>query len=143
MTYTKWFHSHADKHKNIVAKLSARNYTPEQIINYFEFDNMVRTENDFCLLYAMKTKCHDIPHLNCYWCACPYFRFNDNATADNEGNTLFSYCAINAPQGKSFQHENKVHHDCSDCTVSHDTKTILKNFSTDWKETMKACNLTF
>jgi hypothetical protein len=143
MTYTRWFQTHAQKHQNILTRLTAHSFTAEQIVEYFEFENMVEKECDFCLLYSTKTKCHDIPHLNCYWCACPYFRFNDNAVADAEGITLFSYCAINAPLGKPFQHENSIHHDCSDCTIAHDAKTILKNFSTDWNETMKECNLTF
>ncbi|HZF69424.1 hypothetical protein [Sulfuricurvum sp.] len=143
MTYTKWFQTHAQKHQNILARLTKEGLSAEHIVEYFEFENMAKKEPDFCLLYATKTKCHDIPHLNCYWCACPYFRFNDNAAADKEGIIRYSYCAINAPQGKVFQHENSIHHDCSDCTVPHDPKTILKNFSTKWNETMKECNLTF
>lgn len=143
MTYIQWFQSHTDKHKKIVDKLLARDFSPEQIVEYFEFEKMVRNENDFCLLYATETKCHNIPNLNCYWCACPHFRFNDLASPDPDGITVFSYCAIHAPLGKAFHYANAIHHDCSSCTIPHEAKTILKKFSKDWKETMKACNLVF
>lgn len=140
MTYTQWFQAHAEKHRRILSRLSAQNLTPVQIVAYFTFENMVEKEEEFCLLYATKRKCHDIPKLNCYWCACPYFRFDDNALPDEEGVIVYSYCSINAPQGKPFAHENVIHHDCSDCTVPHDSKTILQHFSTDWKGIMKECN---
>ncbi|MDD3595349.1 hypothetical protein [Sulfuricurvum sp.] len=143
MTYIHWFQTHAEKHRRILSRLSAQNLSPDQIVAYFTFEKMVEKEKDFCQLYATKRKCHDIPNLNCYWCACPYFRFNDNAQTDTEGIVVYSYCAINAPAGKPFRHENSIHHDCSDCTIPHDPDTILKKFSVDWNMTMKACNLTF
>ncbi|MDD5052189.1 MAG: hypothetical protein PHO27_05585 [Sulfuricurvum sp.] len=142
MTYTDWFQIHTKKHRAIVNRLSAEKLTPEQIVEYFEFDNMVYYESDFCLLYTTKTKCHDIPHLNCYWCACPHFRFDDNALPNIEKITVYSHCAINAPLGKVFHHESSLHHDCSDCTIPHESKVILKNFSIDWKDTMKKCLIT-
>ncbi len=65
MSYSGWFESHAIKHKKIVDKLVAKNYTQEQIIEYFEFENLVKEENDFCLLYKTNTKCHEMESLNC------------------------------------------------------------------------------
>lgn len=140
MTYTHWFETHASKHRTIVAKLTERKFSPEQIIEYFDFDSMVKHENDFCLLYKNATKCHETEHLNCYWCACPHFRFNDHALADHDGITVFSHCAIHAPLGSAFHHNQAIHHDCSNCTIPHDTKTILKHFSIDWTETMSQCD---
>jgi hypothetical protein len=78
MSYIKWFDAHAKKHKVIVDKLVNLDYTKEQIIDYFDFDNMVKEEPNFCPLYKDNKKCHDMDKLNCYMCACPNFRFNDN-----------------------------------------------------------------
>ncbi|MCD6173018.1 MAG: hypothetical protein J7J96_04400, partial [Sulfurimonas sp.] len=78
MSYSSWFDAHATKHKKIVDKLVAKGYNTEQIIEYFDFDSMVKHENDFCPLYKDNKKCHDMESLNCYLCACPNFRFNDD-----------------------------------------------------------------
>lgn len=52
--------------------------TKQEIIEYFRFENMVKNEPDFCPLYKDNKKCHDMEDLNCYLCACPHFRFDDN-----------------------------------------------------------------
>ena len=49
----------------------------EEVIAYFKFENMVKKEPDFCPLYKDNKKCHDMKELNCYLCACPNFRFDD------------------------------------------------------------------
>ncbi len=46
---------------------------------------MVEKENDFCLLYKDNKKCHDYEDLNCYLCACPYFRFDDEGISKKRG----------------------------------------------------------
>ena len=51
MSYSSWFDAHATKHKKIVDKLVAKGYDTQEIINYFDFDNMVKEEFDFCPLY--------------------------------------------------------------------------------------------
>ncbi|MBV5348753.1 hypothetical protein JZU61_03745, partial [bacterium] len=58
-----------------------------EVIEYFRFENMVVNEPKFCLLYAENKKCHETEHLNCYWCACPHFRFNDKGFSTQEGKT--------------------------------------------------------
>jgi len=136
MTYTKWFNAHAIKHKNIVTKLVAKNYTQEQIIEYFDFDNMVKKEHDFCLLYAENKKCHDMVKLNCYLCACPHFRFDDAGMSEENGMTRYSECSIN--KGDTFTYENKIHHDCSNCIIPHKKPYIKKCFDLDWKKIMYA-----
>ncbi len=135
MTYKKWFDTHAQKHKKIVDKLVAKGYTKEEIVDYFDFDNMVKQENNFCYLYKDNKKCHDIKELNCYLCACPNFRFNDDGLATYNSKTIKSKCTIN--NGKAFSHENIIHHDCSSCNVPHYKSYALKNFSYDWKEIMQ------
>ena len=73
MAYSDWFNKHNEKHKKIVEKLTEKAYSKEQIIDYFDFENMKREEIDFCPLYAKDKKCHDMESLNCYLCACPTF----------------------------------------------------------------------
>lgn len=135
MTYEDWYNEHAKKHKKIVDKLLEKNYTKEQIIDYFTFENMVKMENDFCPLYKENKKCHDIEHLNCYMCACPNFRFNDDGLDTYNEFVILSKCNIN--NGSKLSYDGKIHQDCSNCTVPHHKPFISKNFDVNWKKTMK------
>ena len=146
MSYESWFDEHGTKHKKIVDKLVKNNYTKEQIIDYFDFDNMVKNENEFCPLYkdniAGKVnpsgkKCHDMDSLNCYLCACPNFRFNDEGLDTYNEFKILSKCDIN--NGEEFTGKGVIHQDCSKCTVPHHKAYVLKNFDYDWKKIMKSC----
>ena len=139
MNYKSWFNSHAKKHKKIIDKLLKKDYTKEQIIEYFNFENMVKMENDFCPLYADNKKCHDMSKLNCYLCACPNFRFNDEGLDTYNGFKILSKCDIN--NGEKFTNSGAIHHDCSKCTVPHHKAYIDKNFDLDWKKIMKECKI--
>jgi len=138
MSYSSWFNKHASKHKTIVDRLIVKDYTKEQIVDYFEFDNMVKNEVDFCPLYKKNKKCHDMENLNCYLCACPNFRFNDNGIDTYNELKILSKCDIN--NGTKLKYRDVIHHDCSSCTVPHHKKFILKKFDTDWKKIMDKCN---
>ena len=137
MGYTKWFNKHATKHKKIVDKLVVMGYTKEQIIDYFDFDNMVEKENDFCPLYKEPKKCHDMESLNCYLCACPNFRFNDEGLDTYNEMKILSKCDID--NGEKFAGKGVIHQDCSKCTVPHHKSYIEKNFDLDWKKIMSKC----
>lgn len=139
MSYTNWFNEHADKHKIIVDKLVLRGYTKEEIIDYFDFDNMVKEENDFCPLYKEPKKCHDMSSLNCYLCACPNFRFDDEGIAKKEDKTQYSLCDIDSKDGRQGIYADKIHQDCSKCTVPHHRSYVEKQFDLDWKKIMKSC----
>ncbi|MDD2789740.1 MAG: hypothetical protein PHU40_03625 [Sulfurimonas sp.] len=141
MTYQAWFNSHSAKHKAIVDKLLAQGYDKEQIIEYFDFENMKTQERDFCLLYEEEKKCHEVTKLNCYLCACPHFRFNDNSTTKVDEKIEYSFCAIEAKEGKKFISQNAIHQDCTACLVPHSKEFIKKNFDTDWKKIMRKCAL--
>ena len=141
MTYQEWFENHANKHKQIVSKLITKNFTKEQIIEYFDFENMVKQEKDFCLLYADNKKCHEMESLNCYLCACPYFRFDDAGIKKVGENTQYSFCDIESKDGSQGVYSNKIHQDCSNCTIPHHKKYIEKNFDLDWKVIMQKCAL--
>ncbi|NPA60546.1 MAG: hypothetical protein GXO30_08845 [Epsilonproteobacteria bacterium] len=138
MSYLNWFNTHASKHKKIVDKLVSDNYTKNMIVNYFNFDNMVKKEVDFCPLYKKNKKCHDMDNLNCYLCACPNFRFNDDSTILKNDLRVLSRCSVG--NGAEFIGKEVVHHDCSSCQVPHHKEFILSNFNKDWKKVMFRCN---
>ena len=140
MSYIEWFDAHALKHKKIVKKLLDKNYTKEEIVDYFDFDNMVKMENDFCPLYKEGNKCHDMKELNCYLCACPNFRFSDDGIDVKDGKNIKSICDID--NGEEYDSGDVVHQNCSKCTVPHHKDYVLKNFSLDWREIMKNCHVT-
>ena len=139
MSYSSWFTEHGRKHKVIVDKLVARNYSEDEIIAYFDFENMVEHENDFCVLYKEPKKCHDMETLNCYMCACPNFRFDDAGIKPYGDKMVMSECDIH--NGEEFAHGEKIHQNCSACSVPHHVPYIKKNFSLDWFEMMSACNI--
>jgi hypothetical protein len=141
MTYREWFDAHAEKHRALVEKLLKKGLNKEEIIDYFAFENMVEKEPEFCELYKTRTKCHRSEYLNCYLCACPNFRFTDRPEPDEEGNIVYSYCAIGSKEGKVFVHGKERHQDCSECIVPHLRSYIESHFDTDWRKIMEKCDV--
>ena len=138
MTYSEWFESHASKHRKIIKKL--QHLSEDELIHYFRFENMVKMEPGFCPLYAKHEKCHDMEGLNCYLCACPNFRFDDEGIRKVGERTLFSYCSIDAKDGRQFFSGKAIHQDCSGCTLPHQEAYIRKHFSRDWEHIMAHSN---
>jgi len=138
MGYSEWFNKHANKHKIIVEKLLLKNKTKEEIIEYFDFESMVENEPDFCPLYKDNKKCHDMENLNCYLCACPNFRFNDEGLGTYNEYKILSKCDIQ--NGEEFMGNGVIHQDCSKCTVPHHKAYVEKNFDYEWKKIMKKCS---
>lgn len=141
MSYTSWFNAHARKHQNIVRKLVSQGLEKQEIIDYFDFENMVEKEKDFCPLYADNKKCHDMEALNCYLCACPNFRFDDNGVEKVKEKTKYSFCAIESKDGRVGVYGEAIHQDCSGCGVPHHRAFVEKYFDLEWKKTMKNCSL--
>lgn len=135
MSYLKWFEKHAKKHKKIMQKLS--HLSDDEVIEYFEYENMKEKERDFCPLYEKGKKCHDMKDLNCYLCACPNFRFNDEGFEVVDEKSLKSFCKIDSKDGKRFIGEKDIHQDCSGCLVPHRKSYVKKVFKRDWIEIMK------
>jgi hypothetical protein len=135
MSYSRWFQTHGEKHKAIMDKLTELSY--EEVIDYFSFENMVKEEPDFCPLYKDNKKCHDIEDLNCYLCACPNFRFDDNGFKQIKGKTLYSTCNINSKDGSQYIGDDAIHHNCAGWSVPHHTSYIQKVCDRDWFKMMK------
>ena len=102
---------------------------------------MVKNENDFCPLYKDNKKCHEMESLNCYLCACPNFRFDDKGIKEVNNNTQYSFCNIDSKDGRQGVYGDKIHQDCSKCTVPHHKIYVEKNFDLDWKKIMSSCEL--
>ena len=144
MSYLSWFNDHARKHEDVMRKLLSQGFNEEAIIAYFDFDNMLKCEPHFCPLYQEKNsvgnlgkKCHEMEKLNCYLCACPNFRFNDEGLQKRADKTLYSYCNIDSKDGKQGVYGDAIHQDCSGCTVPHHVSYIKKHFDVAWKRIMK------
>jgi len=135
MSYSSWFQAHGEKHKEIIKKLT--HLTDDEIIQYFHFDNMVKKEPNFCPLYKDNKKCHDNKNLNCYFCACPNFRFKDDGFKVIEEQTLFSYCSIDSKDGTQYKSQNSIHQNCAGCFVPHSEAYIKKYFTRDWFKAMQ------
>ena len=141
MGYISWFHKHALKHKKIVDKLILEGLNEAEIIDYFDFENMRKKEEDFCPLYAKNKKCHDVESLNCYLCACPNFRFKDDGIEKVEEKIKYSFCEIDSKDGRVGVYGDKIHQDCSNCSVPHHRSYVEKYFDLDWKKIMQECAL--
>ena len=138
MSYQLWFKSHGKKHKEIVDKLSHLNNN--ELIEYFQFENMVKKEPNFCPLYKNNKKCHEIEELNCYLCACPNFRFKDTGFKKEENRTLFSYCDIESKDGSQYKLDEAIHQNCAKCAIPHSKSYIERHFSKNWFKIMKNVN---
>ncbi|MGA9046809.1 hypothetical protein [Sulfuricurvum sp.] len=135
MSYKKWFDAHAQKHQAIMNKLT--HLSDDEVIEYFRFEYMVQHEPEFCPLYAENKKCHDTKELNCYLCACPNFRFNDQGFTREGERTLFSTCSIESPDGDRYVSESAIHQNCAGCIVPHRESYIRKVFDRNWLKIMK------
>ncbi len=130
MTFKSWEETHNQKVNNILEKL--REISPEDIVKYFDFDNMVIYEQDFCPLYASNTKCHDVKTLNCYFCGCPYFKKSDDKPLFMlDGVKIMSTCSINAKEVKAFVLDGIQQCDCSGCDIPHKKSFVTKYINTD------------
>jgi len=138
--YLSWFQAHGEKHKAIMQKLTE--HSDEEVIAYFKFENMVEKEPGFCPLYKENKKCHDMKELNCYLCACPNFRFNDEGFKKIKGKTLYSTCEIDSKDGSQYISDDAIHQNCAGCLVPHHEAYIQKVFNRDWFKVMKKVSMT-
>ncbi len=128
MSYFSWFESYLHKRTQIVTSLVEKGYDKEAIIDYFVFENMTLCEQDFCPLYKTKQKCHQVDYLNCYFCGCPHFYFDESGILSQKNVVIKSQCHINSKKAKVFVDAyHNVHLDCSLCHVPH-TKTFVHRY---------------
>jgi hypothetical protein len=139
MKYIDWFKKHAIKHEKIMQKLHAQGLSDAQILDYFEYENISQKEVDFCPLYKEQKKCHDMQYLNCFLCACPHFRFDDEALHVKGNIVVKSMCAIDSKFKESFVVNNELHLDCSKCKIPHTKAFVKKQIEKSWVENMPKC----
>ena len=117
MTYGSWREDFFKKRNTIVDRLKKFEYSQEEIIDYFEYENMAERESNFCPLYKLERKCHNVEYLNCYHCACPHFML------ENEN----SYCEIDSKFADNIVINNNKICDCTNCVIPHTKKFNLKH----------------
>jgi len=121
MTYTDWHNMQQSKVSKIVSRLPK-----DEVIDYFNWDNMVKYEPDFCPLYKTKSKCHELEDLNCLFCACPHFRHSDRTPLFYNGAVkVMSICSLGSKKASLFVVDNTGHCNCSDCVVPHKNVKVL------------------
>ncbi len=135
MSYSSWFQQHGEKHQEIMNRL--KHLSDEEVILYFRFDNMVEKEPDFCPLYAKNKKCHKQEDLNCYLCACPNFRFDEEGFELQGERTLYSKCNILSKDGSQYISDLAIHQNCVGCFVPHEEAYIQKYFDRSWFKIME------
>lgn len=141
MSYASWFYAHGAKHATLMQALKAQGMDDASIMTYFRFENLAKTQTDFCPLFATQEPCHTMPKLNCFLCACPHFRFDDAGCGTHDGAVIYSYCAIDAKEGKLARFGDALHQDCSECTLPHKEAVVRKELKMSWFETMGECDL--
>ncbi len=139
MGYLQWYKVFASKHRAIVEEL--KGLSDEEVLAYFDYDNMRKRHPDFCHLYAEGIKCHDIEDLNCYLCACPLFRFCDTGIDKIGEKIRYSLCAIDSRWSATVETDTTVHQDCSNCPVPHRWSFIEKYFDRDWRNIMRKVSM--
>ena len=137
MNYQSWLEQHIINHKKILEQLN--NLSNEEIIEYFDYKNISLVKPDFCPLFKNNQKCHNLENLNCYLCACPYFRFKDEGFRKKRNKIVYSYCVVNSKFGKEHISQNSIHQDCSNCFIPHIKKFIKDNFDKDLEKIMSNC----
>ncbi len=114
--YATWLKKHLQKRDTIVSR--KKELSNESLLEYFDYESLSKSEKSFCPLFEKGVKCHKLESLNCFFCACPYFRFYDTPV-ETEGKKVHSYCSINSRFAKVFSDGIDEHLDCSDCFVPH------------------------
>lgn len=106
------------KRREIISRFHLK--TPEEIIEFFKYDNLKKMVPDFCVLFKNNLLCHNLPEkeLICYFCACPFY---DDELWD-EDRKIFGDCKN--PEGKGVRNIHG-YYDCTSCTLPHQKKTAI------------------
>ena len=129
MTFAEWKLNHIKKVSLILTKLALKGTKDiNEIVEYFDYDNMAKNEKDFCPLYELGTKCHDVKKLNCYFCGCPFFIESDTTPLEKNGDIrVMSVCSIGASKADIFIQDGVQQCDCTNCYIPHNAK-FVKDF---------------
>lgn len=126
MTFKEWEIDHNSKVDTILKKLG--NISHEEVTNYFNYDNMIKAEPNFCELYKTNSKCHDMDDLNCFLCGCPFFKYSDETPIlIEDGVEVMSICVINSKNAGAYVQDGKQQCDCSGCIIPHKQRFVKKH----------------
>lgn len=132
MTFTEWRMSHLDKLVDFISSLSTPSIS--DVVDYFQYENMSAKHPTYCPLYAIQTRCHNTPDLNCLFCACPHFVGSDTPLhALPDGVKIMSVCSLGSKQSGRSLSDHVSQCDCSSCFIPHTRSHInhlLQNIHT-------------
>ena len=113
-----WFIEFKKKRDKIVEENNLK--TPEEIVEFFTYSHISKKYPDFCPLFKLKQKCHNLneDELVCYFCACPFYDYDYY----NEEKKEYGRCKINSIYGKRNEYG---YWDCSGCLLPHRKKFVL------------------
>ena len=126
MTYSSWSKEHIQKRSALLISLVEKGFSNDDIVKHFSWANMVRSHPEYCGLYAENKKCHNLQELNCLFCACPHFVFNDNGLYIEGLKTVYSRCGIDSRFGTEFEYDIAIHQDCTLCLIPHTKQFAYK-----------------
>lgn len=129
--FEDWSNDHFDKLSKVFEKFE-ENTPVNSIVDYFDYENISKSENGFCPLYRDYTKCHQTEKLNCLLCSCPHFRYSDITplSVREDGIKVMSMCSIGSKDGRYFISDGIAQCDCSECILPH-KNGYIKNITKD------------
>lgn len=116
----RWKLSFQERLKQILSENGLER--PEEIVEFFMYENMRRRYPDFCQYYKSGEICHKNmkkENFNCFFCGCPEFY----ASYYNVSEKQFGKCLLGSKKGK---YDETGHWDCSDCSFVHYPKYVLR-----------------
>lgn len=110
------FLTHLNLKKSLIIKQQSFK-TVDEMVDYFDFENMSKYQKHFCILYKTGTKCHEIQNLNCFFCACPFYVVQDEK---------HTFCKINSKFASYIVLDDLNICDCTNCHFIHKKFVVNK-----------------
>lgn len=95
---------------------------PEEVVEFFMYNNLKFRYPDFCPLFARGEICHKNmkkENFNCFFCACPYFY----TAYYNVRERQFGKCRLGSRKGR---YDESGQWNCSECSFVHYPKYVLR-----------------
>lgn len=110
-------------HEKVCKIIRENNLTsPEEVVEFFMYENMKERYPDFCPLYKENKTCHEKlskDSFNCFFCACPHFI----SSLYNKTEKKFGGCSLNSKNGLYNEYG---YWDCTKCYFVHHPRYALR-----------------